>query len=119
MFTLRAVVIGLVGAAVAGSAASAQTQEQTYGYNAIQRDDLAGAEARLIAQRLAEPNEPSVLINLAHIYSKTGRVEQAEALYRQIIANENILMLTGSRQQVWSHQLARRGLDRARMMASR
>ena len=99
--------------------ATAQTQEQRYGFNAIQRDDLAGAEARLIAQRAQEPNEPSVLINLAHVYAKTGRFEQAEALYRQVMASDDVMMLTASRQQIGSHQLAQRGLDRARQMASR
>lgn len=118
MLTLRSLGIGLA-VALTASAANAQTQEQRYGFNAIQRDDLSAAEARLIAQRAEEPNEPSVLLNLAHVYSKTGRVEQAAALYRQIMATDNVLMLTGSRQQIWSHQLAQRGLDRARQMASR
>lgn len=99
--------------------ANAQTQEQRYGFNAIQRDDLAGAEARLTAQRAQEPNEPSVLINLAHVYAKTGRLDQAEALYRQVMATDDVLMLTATNRQVGSHQLAQRGLDRARQMASR
>ena len=112
-------VIALLAGALVAPAAGAQTQEQRYGFNAIQRDDLAGAEARLIAQRAEEPNEPSVLFNLAHIYGKTGRAAQAEALYRQIMASDNVMMLTGARQQVSSHELAQRGLDRARQMASR
>ncbi len=119
MYALHKMIFVTLGAALVATAAGAQTQEQTYGFNAIQRDDLAGAEARLIAQRAAEPNEPSVLINLAHIYSKTGRLEQAEAMYREVMAGENVLMLTGSRSQAWSHQLAQRGIDRARQMASR
>jgi len=60
-----------------------------------------------------------VLLNLAHVYAKTGRTAQAEALYRQVLAGEDVLMLTGSRQPVGSHQLARKGLERARQMASR
>lgn len=112
-------VLALLGGALVATAAGAQTQEQRYGFSAIQRADLAGAEARLIAQRAEEPNEPSVLFNLAHVYSKTGRADQAEALYRQILATDNVLMLTGSKQQIWSHDLAQRGLDRARQMASR
>lgn len=112
--------VGLaLGAAFVASAAGAQTQEQTYGFNAIQRNDLTAAEARLVAQRAAEPNEPSVLINLAHVYSKTGRLDQAAALYREVLAGENVLMATASREGMWSHDLARRGLDRARMMAAR
>lgn len=116
---MRGLAMLALGAAFIASAAGAQTQEQVYGFNAIQRNDLTAAEARLIAQRAAEPNEPSVLINLAHVYSKTGRFDQAESLYREVLAGENVLMATASRQGAWSHDLARRGLDRARMMAAR
>jgi thioredoxin-like negative regulator of GroEL len=119
MSTLPKTVFVTLGAAFLATTASAQTQEQKYGFNAIQNADLTGAEARLMAQRVAEPNEPSVLINLAHVYSKTGRPEQAAAMYRQVMASENVLMLTGSRDQVWSHDLAQRGLARARQMVSR
>ena len=116
---MRGWALTVLGAAFLASAAGAQTQEQTYGFNAIQRQDLTAAEARLVAQRAAEPNEPSVLINLAHVYSKTGRIEQAAALYRQVLAGDNILLATASRDGVWSHDLAQRGLERARTMASR
>lgn len=119
MKALRNMMLVTLGAALAATAAGAQTQEQRYGFDAIQRADLTAAEARLSAERLAQPKEPSVLINLAHIYWKTGRTAEAEALYRQIMANENVLMLTGSRDKIWSHQLAQKGLDRARLMASR
>jgi Tfp pilus assembly protein PilF len=116
---MRGLAWGVFGAAFVASAAAAQTQEQTYGFNAIQRHDLTAAEARLVAQRTAEPNEPSVLINLAHVYSKTGRVEQAEALYRQVLASDKVMLATANRDGAWSHDLAQRGLARARMMASR
>lgn len=112
-------VSALLAGALAATAAGAQTQEQRYGFNAIQRADLAGAEARLNAALLEQPGEPSALINLAHVYSKTGRVAEAEALYRQILTSQNVLMLTASNRQVGSHELAQRGLDRARQMASR
>lgn len=109
----------LVAGTVFATSALAQSQEQTYGFNAIARDDLAAAEARLAAQRAAEPKEPSVLLNLAYVYARTGRVDQANALYREVKADENVLMLTGARQQVWSHELADRGLARTAAMASR
>lgn len=109
----------ILGAALAATAAGAQTQEQRYGFDAIQRADLTAAEARLSAERIAQPDEPSVLINLAHIYAKTGRTAQAEMLYRQVLSSDNVLMLTGSRRQLWSHDLASRGLERTRLVASR
>ena len=119
MNTVRKTVLVILGAALAATAAGAQTQEQRYGFDAIQRADLTAAEARLIAERIAQPNEPSVLINLAHIYTKTGRVAQAETLYRQVLATADVMMLTGNRGQIGSHALAQRGLERARQVASR
>lgn len=118
---MRGLAILVLGGAMVASAATAQvqTQEQRYGFNAIQRDDLTAAEARLIAQRAAEPGEPSVLLNLAHVYAKTGRAEQAMALYREVLTGENVLMATATRAPAWSHDLARRGLDRTRSIASR
>lgn len=109
----------LLAGALFATSAGAQTQEQTYGFNAIQRGDLTAAEARLIAQRAAEPNEPSVLINLAHVYAKTGRFDQAMTLYRQVLSSENVAMSLADRRLVWSHDLAQRGLERARSIASR
>jgi Tfp pilus assembly protein PilF len=116
---MRHLVFALAGAALFSTAAAAQTQEQRYGFDAIQRADLTAAEARLNAALIEQPNEPSVLLNLAHVYWKTGRTEQAEALYRKVLAGENVMMLTAGRSTVGSHQLAQKGLDRARQMASR
>lgn len=118
---MRGLAMLMVTGAMIASAAGAQmpNQEQRYGFNAIQRDDLTAAEARLIAQRAAEPSEPSVLLNLAHVYAKTGRADQALELYREVLAGENVLMATATRAPAWSHDLARRGLDRTRSIASR
>ncbi len=116
-------VLALVGAAsVAATGAAAQTaptQAQTYGLNAIARGDMNAAEARLIAQRTEEPNEPSVLLNLAYVYGKTGRTIEAKALYNQILANDDVLMVTGNGEQAWSHVVARRALNRTAGFAAR
>lgn len=116
-------VLALVGAAsVVATGAAAQTtpsQAQTYGFNAIARGDLNAAEARLIAQRAEEPNEPSVLLNLAYIYGRTGRADEATALYNQILASDDVLMISGKGEQVWSHALARKAMSRTTGIASR
>lgn len=116
---MRGLLIAIAGGALLSTAATAQTQEQRYGFDAIQRADLTAAEARLNAALIEQPNEPSVLLNLAHVYWKTGRTEQAEALYKKVMAHENVMMLTAGRATVGSHELAQKGLDRARQMASR
>jgi hypothetical protein len=45
----RKLMLAMLAAGFAATGVNAQTQEQRYGFTAIQRDDLAGAEARLIA----------------------------------------------------------------------
>lgn len=116
-------VLALVGAAsVVTTGAAAQTapsQAQTYGFNAIARGDLNAAEARLIAQRAEEPNEPSVLLNLAYIYGRTGRADEATALYNQILASDDVLMVSGKGEQIGSHALARKAMNRTTGIASR
>ena len=116
---MRNLIVALAGAALFTTTATAQTQEQRYGFEAIQRADMTAAEARLNAALIEQPNEPSVLLNLAHVYWKTGRTEQAEALYKKVMAHQDVMMLTASRQTVSAHALAQKGLDRARQMASR
>jgi pentatricopeptide repeat protein len=117
----KVMAVALGGVAMLAMAGPAQAQDtgKRYGYTAIERSDLAGAEARLIAQRAAEPNEPAVLINLAHVYGKTGRPDEAAALYQEILRNENVLMALGNGEPAWSHDLARTALNRSASFAAK
>lgn len=45
------------------------------------------AEARLNQTRVEMGDYPPVLYNLAYLYRMTGRADQAEALYREILAS--------------------------------
>jgi Flp pilus assembly protein TadD len=101
-----------------GGVAHAQ-QPNRYGYDQIAAKNMTAAESRLVAQRLAEPNEPSVLLNLAFVYKKTNRTAEAEALYNAVLAQPDVLMALGSGKPASSHMLAMRGLGRPMIYAGR
>lgn len=115
-------IAGMLAAASAtmmmGGIAHAQ-EPNRYGYDQIAAKNLKAAETRLIAQRAAEPNEPSVLLNLAFVYKKTNRAAEAEALYNAVLAQPDVLMALGSGKPAWSHALAMKGLGRSTEFAGR
>lgn len=102
---------------VAAAVASPGLAAQEYGYQQIADGKLLAAESQLEAARVAEPDEPSVMINLAAIYARTGRAEQAKAMYAKVLASENVQLEMGDHRPAWSHALARRGLQRSEMAA--
>lgn len=106
-------------AALAQAPETYSSQEQRYGFNALQRNDLAAAEARLIAQLAEEPDEPSVLLNLAYVYAKTGREDQALQMYDQVLRLPDVQMALGSGKPASSHLLARAGKVRTSDIALR
>ncbi|RHW17821.1 tetratricopeptide repeat protein [Sphingomonas gilva] len=107
--------IGFAVAALAMVSAPAFAQE--YGYQQIADGKLLLAESELDAARVAEPGEPSVMINLAAIYARTGRTDQAKAMYREVLATDNVLLELGDHRPAWSHDLARLGLRKSEMAA--
>lgn len=50
------------------------------GYDALVAGDLNRAETQLNAQRGVSANDPARLLNLANVYMRTGRTEEARAL---------------------------------------
>jgi hypothetical protein len=107
------------GAALAMLATTAHAQDNAYGYDQIAAKNMQAAEQRLIAQSAVEPNEPSVLLNLAHVYKKTARTAEATALYERVLAQPDVLMALGSGKPAWSHMLAMKGLGRSTEYAGR
>lgn len=111
--------VALVAAGL-GCAGSAQAGEPTqYGYMAIARADYARAEAQLLARKAAEPQEPSVLINLAHVYQKTDRALAAASMYQQVLDLPDVMLAMPDGSPASSHALAERGLATLRQTAQR
>ncbi|MBB5685079.1 tetratricopeptide repeat protein [Sphingobium boeckii] len=124
MFKIAA--LGLSSAALIATSGAALAQrpfeqpaDARYGYAQISANKLSAAETQLDARRAAEPREPSVLLNLAFVYAKTTRTAEASALYRDVLALPNVQMELGNGKPAWSHDLAKAGLGRSALMASR
>ncbi len=101
-------------------AAQAEKVEGAYAHATIQRGDYAAAERKLLADARVFPNKPEVLLNLAAIYTRTGRHSEARALYNHVLALQPVAMDVVDGQIAPSHLIAERGmrqLDAARMAA--
>lgn len=95
-----------LGLSVPGYAQSYSGAEQIAG------GDLAAAEREITQQRRVFPNDPDLLINLAHVYAKTDRVAEARRLYRIVLdrPDEDLVMADG--RAAPAHLLASEGLRR-------
>lgn len=108
---LKKVAVGFAVAFLALSgAAHAEGDGNRYGYDQIAAQKLTAAEKRLNKQRVREPGEPSVLINLAYVYAKTGRAAEATTLYNEVLAQPNVLMALGDGRPAWSHAIAQKAM---------
>jgi Flp pilus assembly protein TadD len=99
-------------------AAQAQTAEQPNAHLAIASGDYASAERQLLAEQRIYPTRPEVMLNLAAVYSKTGRVAEARAMYHRVLAAKPVAMDVADGQVTASHAVAQRGmrlLDAAQM----
>lgn len=104
--------IAAVAAAMVASPALAQDGAVRSAHAAIVGGDYAKAERLLIAERQIYPTNPELLINLAAVYSATGRQMQAATLYRQVLDRASVLLDRRDASVVSSHQLAQNGLNR-------
>jgi Tfp pilus assembly protein PilF len=102
---LAAAALGITGASTASA------QDRT-GYSAIKQGDFSNAERMLTAQRRIHPDRPELMINLAAVYSRAGRTDDARSLYEAVLARPNLLMDVTPDQTAWSHDLATAGLRR-------
>jgi Tfp pilus assembly protein PilF len=64
----------------------------TLAFAAIMDQDWSKAEAQLTDSNVAD-DDPAKLLNLAHVYRKTGREADALRLYRQVAEQRNHFMV--------------------------
>lgn len=91
-------------------AAHAQLRADPYAKVAIQAGDYATAEQQLLAERKIFPAKPEVLLNLAAVYSKTGRHAEARTIYDRVLTLDPVAMDVADGQVAPSHLVANRGL---------
>ncbi|MBO9623542.1 MAG: tetratricopeptide repeat protein [Sphingomonas sp.] len=101
----------LLAAAPLAAALPAQAQEST-----AAREIVGGAydkaELKLASELRARPDQPELLLNLAAVYSQTGRSAEARAVYNKVLAQDEVLLDLASRRTTSSHAIARAGLQR-------
>lgn len=109
---MRHAFAGLALAGAMGAAGSAMAAADDSGYHAIAHGNLAAAEAQIASERRLFRQDPDLLLNLAYVYARTGRVEQARALYGDVLARpaEDVDLANGD--SIDSHVAARAGLLR-------
>jgi thioredoxin-like negative regulator of GroEL len=86
--------------------------QQRTGYSQIVSGDLQRAEHTLIAERRVFPQSPELMLNLAAVYQKTGRLDQARALYDMVLGQPEVMMDMSADRVVGSHRIAQTGLRR-------
>lgn len=111
---MRAVLSVLVLAAPLAliSAPAQATDGDRVASSAIEQGDFAGAERILLQELRIHPGRPELLLNLATVYSRTGRQAEARALYRQVLAQSDVLMDLSADRTAGSHAVAVAGLRR-------
>ncbi|MBX9795954.1 MAG: tetratricopeptide repeat protein [Sphingomonas sp.] len=103
--------------AALGSAGAARAETEYYtGYSQIMRGDYAAAQSMIEKELKAGPRDADLLLNLAFVYTRTGRRAEAAALYRQVLALPDDEMMSNGG-TVMSHDLAERGLKRLTVLA--
>jgi hypothetical protein len=102
--------IGLVLLAAAPLLAALPAQAQDSAVASTQI--VQGEYSKLLTELRIHPGRPELLLNLAAVYSKTGRVGEARSLYAEVLGTDDVLMDLSSEQAVGSHALAQRGLRR-------
>ena len=111
---MRIALTHLVAAApllLAALPASAQNLTLTES-DAIARGAYHDAEATLVKQLRVNPGRPELQLNLAAVYTETGRGTQARILYNQVLAEPEVEMSLQSGRASGSHAIARAGLGR-------
>ncbi|WP_353204523.1 tetratricopeptide repeat protein [Sphingomonas sp.] len=85
---------GLIALAAAALCASTAAVAADEGNGAVQimKGDYVAAERIIRDQAKIFPGDPDLLLNLASVYRHTGRMSEARALYRAVLARPDELM---------------------------
>ncbi len=101
--------IALAAAALCGSTTAAA--DEGNGAVQIMKGDYISAERIIREQAKMFPGDPDLLLNLAAVYRHTGRVSEARALYRAVLARPDDMMdLPNTTAPQTAHALARAAL---------
>ena len=82
------------------------------GYDALMSRDLPKAEAQLRASRGMFWNDPARLINYGQVMAKTGRTDEAAALFRQAMRSDDLELVLADGSVMTSRDAAATALKR-------
>lgn len=112
---MRTIHCALIAMALVATGGPAIARDQL-GSTALQAGNLGQAERILIAERLANPDMPELMLNLAYVYRHTGREAQARALYREVLTRPEVMLDTAPpTRSVSSYAVARAALSEPQM----
>ena len=94
--------------------AVAQERATRVSHAAIMSGDLRSAEQVLDAERRIFPKRAELLLNLAAVYARSNRANEAVALYDQVLGGEDAMMDVSEDRTVSAHAVARLGKSRLR-----
>jgi predicted TPR repeat methyltransferase len=64
------------------------------------------------------PRDGGAYAELANAYLRAGRMSDAIAAYRQVLALDNVMLETTRGDAIWSHEVARKALANTAMLTS-
>lgn len=102
----------ILAAAPLVAALPVHAQDSSVASTQIVQGDYSAAEAKLLDALRASPERPELLLNLAAVYAKTGRTNEARSLYTRVLSSDNVLMDLSAQRTAGSHAIAQRGLSR-------
>lgn len=113
MFDRVYAVAALVAVSVAAPAQAGISKDAAI-HKSIVSGDYAAAEGALLPRLRAGEKSPELLLNLAALYAFTDRPEAAQALYRWVLSERDVLMDLSDREGDTrsAHAIARAGLQR-------
>ncbi len=110
---IGAALIAISSGAAAGPAEVGYPKD-SLGYAALMKSDTVTAERQIRENREVAANDPARLVQLGALLVRTGRQAEGAALLEKALAAEDIELVLGDGRTMWSHDLARRSLDRVR-----
>ena len=110
MKTLVISILAAVPLACGLSAANAQQPVDNYETVALTQGQYARAIPSLETSLRADPTNESLLLNLAMAYRKSGEATKADALYRRVLFQDDVVLDGAGGVKAWSHDLAKAGM---------
>lgn len=110
--------VAAAAALIVGGAGVAVAQDFS-GARQIAAGDYAGAERAITMQQGLFPRDADLMLNLAIVYRRTGRTEEARRLYEAVLTQPDELLDLPNGRTVKAHALANDGLRRLNTVAAR